>query len=64
MEERVHVKDVDTEEYWYVAMDFPALVGHTLVIASAPKGVHHEVLEVVHHVGFEHRVDLLVRKKR
>lgn len=64
MEETVQIRDVNSQEHWYVGMDCLPVAGHTLVIASAPKGVHHKVLDVVHHVGLgEHRVELLVRRK-
>jgi len=48
---RVTIEERNSEAYWNADMDALPAIGHSLVIASADKGVHHLVVEIEHHVG-------------
>ncbi|TPN04503.1 hypothetical protein [Mesorhizobium sp. B2-1-2] len=63
---RATIQDVDVrDEYWNVDLDVLPVIGHTLVMGSAPKGTHHEVVDVVHHIGSgEQRIVVSVRKSQ
>lgn len=62
---RVTIQDLDIEnDYWNVDLDALPVIGHTLVMASAPMFVHHVVEDVVHHIGGgEQRIVVGVRRK-
>lgn len=60
---RATIEEVGSEAYWHMDLEALPAIGHTLIMASADRGVRHRVIDIEHHVGSgSHRI--VIRAKR